>query len=145
MIREATLQDVPLLRSLTEQLGYTIPISQMEENVRIYLQDPEKFLFVAVFEEDVVGYIALDIAQTFHRKGKHMRVVSLVVDSAKRGQGIGTFLLQEAERVAKQERCWAIELTSSARREKEGTHDFYVGQGYEKNGSQAYFRKILEE
>ena len=141
-IRNALPEDVPSLVSLIDQLGYPMDPSILIENVNVYLRDPDRSLFVAEIEGKVVGCIASDMAQTFHREGKHMRVVSLVVDRALRRKGIGKALLEEAEGWARQQGCWVIEVTSSFRRKKEGTHDFYTKQGYLKNSSQ-YFCKLL--
>jgi len=143
-IRKASLEDAPALVDLTHQLGYTINLQALSDNVKAYLGESDRSLFVAALEGFVVGYIALDVAQTFHRGGKHMRVVSLVIDRLHRGRGIGKLLLQKAEERAKQQGCWVVEVTSSSRRQKEGTHDFYLKRGYLKDGSQAYFYKLLE-
>ncbi len=142
-IREAVLNDVSVIANLTEQLGYTTSLSTLHANILSYLQVDERSLFVAVANDIVVGYIASDMAQTFHREGKHMKVVSLVVDQSQRGKGIGKGLLQAAENWAMKHKCWMVELTSSFRRQNEGTHDFYLNQGYQKTGSQ-YFRKLME-
>jgi len=144
-IRKASLDDVQVLVDLTGQLGYKISVSLLAQNLRAYLQDPDRSLFVADIDGGVVGYIAMDAAITFHREGKHVRVVSLVVDRLHRGRGLGALLLQAGECWAKEQNGWVIEVTSSSAREKEGTHDFYIKQGYLKNGSQAYFRKLMDE
>jgi len=142
-IRRANVEDAPVLNDLTGQLGYKISLSTLAQNLRAYLQDPDRSLFVAEIDGEVVGYIALDVAFTFHREGKQVRVVSLVVDRLHRGRGLGKLLLQSAEVWAKEQNGWVIELTSSSAREKDGTHDFYLKQGYLKNGSQAYFHKLM--
>lgn len=143
-IRKANLEDAPVLVDLTAQLGYKISLSALTQNVEAYLQDPDRSLFVAEIDGGVVGYIALDAAFTFHREGKQVRVVSLVVDRLHRGRGLGALLLQSGESWAKQQNGWVIEVTSSSARERDGTHDFYIKQGYLKNGSQAYFRKLMD-
>lgn len=142
-IRKAKLADAPILIRLTDQLGYRMTLPALVANLKAYLQDSDRSIFVAAIKGDVVGFIALDVAQTFHREGKHMRIVSLVVDQSYRGKGIGKLLLQAAEDWAKQQSCWVIEVTSSFRRQKEGVHDFYVNQGYLKKGSQ-YFNKLMD-
>jgi len=143
-VRKANIEDAPVLLDLTAQLGYKVSLSLLTQHLRAYLQDPDRSLFVAEIDGDVVGYIAMDAAFTFHREGKHVRVVSLVVDRLHRGRGLGKLLLQSAEIWAKEQNGWVIELTSSSAREKDGTHDFYTKQGYLKNGSQAYFRKLMD-
>jgi GNAT superfamily N-acetyltransferase len=142
-IRSASLEDVPLLQDLMAQLGYPLDPLNLVQNVNAYLDDPDRALLVAEVGGRGVGCMAIDIAQTFHREGKHMRIVSLVVDHSWRGKGVGKGLLGAAEEMARQRGCWVIELTSSSRREADGTHDFYIDQGYVKNSSQAYFHKLL--
>lgn len=143
IIRKAAIADTSQLHSLIHQLGYAIPLPALESNMAAYFADSEKMLLVAEGEGRVVGCLALDMTQTFHREQRQMRVITLVVDQAHRGKGVGKELLSFAEGVAKGEGCWLVDLTSSTRREKEGTHDFYTAAGYHKNDSQAYFHKLL--
>jgi GNAT superfamily N-acetyltransferase len=142
-IRRAALTDLPRLIDLVGQLGYKTDPSALKNNLLAYLENPRSSVLIAELEGIVAGCLAYDMAPTFHREGKHFRVVSLVVDLALRGKGIGKKLLRFAEEIARKEGCWVIELTSSSRREKEGTHEFYVKEGYQKNGEQAYFRKTI--
>lgn len=141
-IRPGSVEDSPLLLDLIDQLGYKISLPSLYENILAYLRDPDRFLLVSEIEGRVVGCIALDMAQTFHREGKSMRVVSLVVDCMYQKKGIGRSLLERAEDLARNNGCWIIELTSSFWRQRKGVHDFYVNRGYLKEGSQ-YFHKLL--
>lgn len=143
LIRSATLKDTFVLIDLIHQLGYSLSQDQAEENIRLYLKDPDLGMYVGEVDGRVVGCIAFAICLAFHKAEPQMRVMSLVVDSAYRNQGIGKELILRAEAHARSKSCFAIELTSSLLREKDGTHDFYLAQGYEKNGLQAYFRKFL--
>jgi N-acetylglutamate synthase-like GNAT family acetyltransferase len=142
-IRKPTLNDATILTDLLDQLGYKMALPTLLENMQSYMEDPDRALLIAEKEGKVVGCIAIDIAQTFHRPEKHMRVVSLVVDRAHKRKGIGKLLLKEAEELAKQRGCWVIEVTSSIRRQREGTHDFYLNNGYLSEG-QAYFLKLVK-
>ena len=142
-IRKATLADSNQLISLVEQLGYKLNEETMKKNINAYIQLPNRELIVAEMDGNVIGCLALDLLPTFHAEEKQMRIISLVVDQLCRGKGIGRFLLHAAEDIAKKEQCWMIELTSSSRREKDGTHAFYINEGYAKNGNQAYFRKYI--
>lgn len=142
-IRKATLADSNQLISLVEQLGYKLNEETMKKNINAYIQLPNRELIVAEMDGNVIGCLALDLLPTFHAEEKQMRIISLVVDQLCRGKGIGRLLLHAAEDIAKKEQCWMIELTSSSRREKDGTHAFYINEGYAKNGNQAYFRKYI--
>lgn len=143
MIRIAQTHDLLGLHNLVQQLGYDLDLSIFENTVLSYLTDAERAVYVDEVDGVIAGFIALDIMQTFHHHQKQMRIISLVIDQSKRGLGIGGKLLKVAENLAREKDCWVVELTSSSRREKEGTHDFYINHGYLKNGEQAYFRKLL--
>jgi N-acetylglutamate synthase-like GNAT family acetyltransferase len=142
-IRKATSEDLRQIVHLMGQLGYELSESKVKKNIDAYITFPNRELLVAQMDGQVVGCLALDILQTFHKEENQMRIISLVVDGVCRGKGIGKFLLNAAEELAVKQGCWMVELTSSERREKDGTHDFYGKEGYRKNGDQAYFRKIL--
>lgn len=142
-IRRATSSDLTSIADLTIQLGYPTPLVKLAENLDHYLNAPDHIFLVAVQNDTVVGYIAMFLVRTFHREGKQMRIVSLVVNHAHRGKGVGKKLLKAAEVIAQEQNCWVIEVTSSARRKPHGTHDFYLSQEYVNDGSQAYFRKLI--
>ena len=125
MVRRAQMMDAPTVQKLLEQLGYLLTLEETKRNLQMYLTDEEREVFVAQINGQIVGLLALDMAQTFHRVEKQMHIISLVVHEAHRGSGIGRNLLKEAEMLARKQKCWVIELTSSTRREQEATHRFY--------------------
>lgn len=112
----------------------------MQQNLLIYGSDA----FVLELNGDILACLAFHILPQFHSEEKHMRIVSLVVDKKHRQKGIGKQMLKEAERIAVENGCCVIELTSSARRISTGAHAFYAGQGYLADGEKIYFRKQIQ-
>ncbi|MBU6383722.1 MAG: GNAT family N-acetyltransferase [Verrucomicrobia bacterium] len=137
MFRQATQKDIPQLIGLIKQLGYCIDAATLQQNITLY----GAAAFVIESNGAVIGFLAYHILPQFHSSESHMRIVSVVVDAQHRNQGIGKKLLAEAERIALQEGCTVIELTSAAHRIAGGTHAFYKGQGYVSDGRKVYFRK----
>jgi (aminoalkyl)phosphonate N-acetyltransferase len=71
--------------------------------------------------------------------------VSLIVRDTHRRQGIGKRLLRKAELYARCQNCTTLELSSSLKRIKLGTHHFYEALGYNNEGEYKsdYLRKFL--
>ena len=143
ILRAANLEDVPQLTDLLDQLGYPMSPAAVQDNLHAYLRDPDRAVLVAEVNGKIAGCLALDIARTFHREANQMRIVSLVIDRDYRRKGIGKLLLAKAEERAKKEGCWIIEVTSAARRKKDGTHAFYEHQGYGNDTSELFFYKTI--
>ena len=88
MVRRAQMMDAPTVQKLLEQLGYLLTLEETKRNLQMYLTDEEREVFVAQINGQIVGLLALDMAQTFHRVEKQMHIISLVVHEAHRGTGI---------------------------------------------------------
>lgn len=121
-----------------DQLGYKPRPEVLERNLNIYGES----VLVYEIQAQVMGCLAYHILPLFHSEQLFMRIVSLVVDQRHRGKGVGKKLLEEAEKIAKQKGCEAIELTSGAHRMKSGAHAFYKELGYS-DGETVYFRKKI--
>lgn len=135
MFRLPTLNDVSKLISLINQLGYNISDDLLRQNLKSYGDS----VFVMEIANEIVGFLAYHICVQFHSYEKHMRIVTVVVDQKERGKGVGKKLLQEAEKIADEQNCAIIELTSAAHRMN--SHQFYLSLGYQMNGEKIYFRK----
>lgn len=144
-IRKVALCDVKALLPLISQLGY--PISEEELIARLALyQGYNDAAWVALLEDKIIGSVAVHVYDLFHCTERYGRIVSLVVDQPYRRLGVGKQLLEYAERYAMEKGCSALELTSSLKRLKYGSHDFYDSHGYKNNGEyeSRYFRKFLK-
>ena len=142
--RETTVGDVQSLTSLMTQLGYPIEVDNMHQNILKYLSLENQKAWVAEWNGEVVGCIAVAITSYFHREGSFLRIITMVVDEKKRRMGIGKRLMQLAEDYAREKWCSHVELTSGVHRETLGSHKFYESLGYaELSSKKKYFGKKL--
>jgi ribosomal protein S18 acetylase RimI-like enzyme len=137
-IEQATLTDSFSISKLLGQLGYAT--SQMEVLRRINIfTEPGYKLLVAKENETVLGFIALHIYHQIHHGGPIGRITSFCVDEKVRGKGIGSALLDEAEKYFAEHGCIKIEVTSNKRRDQ--THEYYLRHGYSETSK--HFVKII--
>lgn len=85
-------------------------------------------VLVAVVDGRVVGLAGLDYAWLFHADLPTARLMSIVVDEAFRGRGIGRRLVEAAVEQARAWGCDRLELTS--RLERVEAHSFYESVGF---------------
>lgn len=104
-------------------------------------QDPRHFMIVAVDEGDApVGWA--HIHETFLFISEPcMQVFALVVDEASRGKGVGKFMMDRVEEMARERGLSRVYLRSQAKREQ--AHAFYERLGYVKIKTQYAFEKKL--
>jgi GNAT superfamily N-acetyltransferase len=84
--------------------------------------------FVAVADGRLVGLAAVHMAWMLHVDAPTARLMSIVVDEACRGQGIGRRLVEASIEQARAWGCDRMELTS--RLAREGAHSFYETVGF---------------
>jgi len=84
---------------------------------------------VAERDSTVVGLLNWHVMATIHRPRPVGRIVTLVVDKAVRGLGIGALLVAQAERRTREAGCGMLEVTSNAR--LVNAHQFYERLGFE--------------
>jgi N-acetylglutamate synthase-like GNAT family acetyltransferase len=144
IIREACLSDSAAIADLMGQLGYPTTAEIMSDRIKLYQQDRLHKALVAELEGVVIGCVALAISERFHRVGRTMRIMGLIVDAEHRRQGAGKLLMESAEKFAQENNCDVIELTSGMHRDALGSHDFYKRLGYtELNDIKKYMAKKL--
>jgi GNAT superfamily N-acetyltransferase len=131
-IRRARPGDEREIDSLYRQLhegDYTSPGAVgMRRAIRAVSQRPDEALFVAVEEGRIVGTNHVLI---FRHLGRALRpaaiIENMVVDSGRRGAGIGEALMDAALDVARRKGCYKLSLTSN--RKRRGAHRFYENFG----------------
>lgn len=141
IIREAKTEDAPFLAELNKnEMGYEYPAEETENNLRAALSRTGERIFVAVYNDMVVGYIhACDYDLLFAPKMKN--ILGIAVDSDLCGNGIGSALMSEVEKWAKETNACGIRLVSGESRT--GAHKFYEKCGYKSSKLQKNFKKML--
>ncbi len=128
IIRIASVEDAEAIATLMKQLGYETPPSLLVEKLRLFSQSQDDEAFVATEDRAVIGCISVHIHELFHARGRLGRITSLVVQSDRRGTGVGAALMTEAERFFKANGCVKAEVTSGEHRA--AAHRFYLSRGF---------------
>ena len=85
--------------------------------------------FVAVFNDEVVGFISLVWSFAIGCEVGFIHVVALAVKTEKQNKGIGTKLIKYVENYATEKRIRSIILNTGVQRTE--AHTFYKSKGYE--------------
>jgi GNAT superfamily N-acetyltransferase len=126
--RRVRSTDISDLAALLEELGFPATTAEIESRFTEVEQLPSDAVFVAVVEDQVVGFVSLHVMPYFTSGDRVCRVMTLVVQKAMRSQGIGKELIRTVEAFAREAGCSAIEVTSADYRKD--AHAFYARQGY---------------
>ena len=94
---------------------------------------------VAEVDGEVVGLAHLQVTPTIEYDRPAAKIGALVVDEARRGEGVGRALVETMDAEARARGCVVLFLTTSARRTD--AHEFYRRVGLEETGKR--FTKTL--
>ena len=135
--RQAKRQDLPeIVRMLADDfLGATreryenpLPESYAKAFAEIEA-DKNNELIVAEAGGEIVGTLQITFTPSISfRGGKRATIESVRVDEKYRGQGIGREMMKWAIERAKEENCFAVQLTTNGGRKK--AHRFYENLGF---------------
>ncbi len=138
-IRRARDEDCETIAELLGELGY--PASPDEAVRRLSkLRSSDYVVFVSVRDGQVVGLMSLHPVNCLHSSSPACYLMGLVTRATMHGHGIGTALLEEAERWAREHGCDRVRLTSATHRT--AAHAFYERQGFPETGRR--FAKQIE-
>lgn len=138
-------KNVQDIKNLMEYLDYFSETSSIQKRIENFLVFPLNKIYLAKVKSSFVGYIALAFHHLIVTKYYRCRIENLVVDPLYRRQGVGQKLVAFSECYALSCQSSIIDVTSSMKREKEGTHTFYKALGFQNEGPEErlYFRKKL--
>jgi len=140
-IRPALLNDFGGVLTLFCQL-WPEKVLNRERQQAVYnamLESGGYELLCAVKEEAIAGFASLSIQHNFWQEGRILYITTMIVDEKHRGQGIGTALIREIEKIARERGCKRIELESAFHRTD--AHAFYEKMGFEKR-AHFYSREV---
>lgn len=142
-VRVAKESDIDCLKKWLEEPGILkyFPMNdsrEVEDSAKLWLTYAAKqAAFTAVKDGKVVGMAVLYI-QPFE-KLKHQCLFAIVVDPEERGQGIGTTLLKEIEKIGKKKH--GLEILHLEVYEKNPAFELYKRLGFKEYGRQKHFLK----
>jgi GNAT superfamily N-acetyltransferase len=136
-----TPSDAESVCSLSEQLGYSMPVSTTQNRILTVLDQPGHCAFVGEQDGVVVGWIHLYISHIIESTNSHVEIGGLVVDEACRGQGIGKALVQAGENWTL--KCGLLDIRLRSAVKRIDAHAFYEKLGYQLVKTQMRFQKKL--
>lgn len=127
-IRDARESDAAELAGLTTELGYPSTPDDIARRLPFVLSGPEQRLLVAVDDDGrALAWMHVIINRTLEND-PYAQIVGLVVAASARGVGIGSRLVAEGERWARELGMATVRVRSNVTRER--THEFYLRAGY---------------
>lgn len=140
-IRPMTTADADDVAALAQQLGYPAQTAQIIHRFELLMEQPGNALFVAEDDDErVVGWVHV-VGRVYLDSDPFAQVGGIVVDEARRGQGVGRLLLATAEQWAAERGYDEIRLWSNIVRND--AHAFYEHLGYAPVKTSHVFRKAL--
>ena len=141
LVRALERRDYKELALLMEELGYPATPEEIKERFDKLDDHPDYISLVAVLNGMVVGFSGMCRMHYFEMNGMYVRILSFIVSSAVRKQGVGSILLEASEKWAVEHGCTGIVLNSGNRPERQAAHAFYTANGYQVKSSG--FVKVL--
>jgi|SRR6185312_6847141 len=126
-IRLITENDAIALTDLSKQLGYSLSIGETAENIREVLADKDHAAFVAIIDNQVVGWIHVLRAIRIESK-PFIEIGGLVVDENYRKQGIGKLLVNKAKEWSKEKHIDKLRVRCNRKRTE--SHQFYLALAF---------------
>lgn len=141
IIRNAEVLDAEDIYYINKtSLGYDYDLDKQRKNLQAVLNDKTQVIFVADIGDKVVGYIHLTSYDVIYTD-TYKNCLGLAVDNDYKRMGVGSALLKQGEKWAKENGAVGIRLCSGI--ERENAHKFYLSQGYVENKLQKNLKKIL--
>jgi GNAT superfamily N-acetyltransferase len=131
-IREVKTNDSPGIARLVTQLGYPSSEAEIRNRLAVFSGRPDYAVWVAESSGRIVGLVGVFVHYALEFDGAYGRLLGLVVDEARRGEGIGKQLMEHTERWLREHGVNHLTLTSGKQRTQ--AHGFYRRLGYEETG-----------
>lgn len=135
-IRGITEQDAEAVNALSIQLGYAMPVEQTRANVRSVLGTKGHNAFVALHENQIIGWIGVAEALQIE-SAPFCEIRGLIVDERYRGRGIGKLLIEKAKHWGKETGTKTLRLRTNTIRKE--AHLFYQRIGFKEIKEQKVF------
>ncbi len=133
LIRDYSKSDIADVCDLMKNsLDYDVAPDALSSRIGQMQSHGEYKILIAEDNGSVLGFIGLHLGHAFEISGKVMRVIALAVRRDCQGKGIGTMLVAESEKYAKENGVTVIGVNSGLKREL--AHKFYEKQGFSRKG-----------
>jgi N-acetylglutamate synthase-like GNAT family acetyltransferase len=133
-MRPAEQKDIKELCVLMEALsGRAISPEQMLNRLEFVAESKVDSLFVCEEDGQIVGLLGFRIRENLEEMSRFGEISAIVVDPSNRRRGVGRFMMDYAEKLARELGCKGSWLVSGFGREREA-HKFYQRLGYQITG-----------
>lgn len=141
-LRDARISDAADIARLAGALGYPSTSQQVRERLQAMLRDPRNYITVAEMPGDgLVGWLHVYRHELLEME-PFAEIGGLIVGEAFRGRGIGSRLIEAAQRWTLS--CGMEDLRVRTRVERERAHRFYYRHGFELRKTQLVLAKTLK-
>jgi GNAT superfamily N-acetyltransferase len=127
-VRAMQDEDLPLVRQLNFQLGYSGTIKQIRARFVGVREQPGQELFVALVGERLVGWLHVQSHRSLESE-PYAEIAGLIVDRNERRHGVGRALVERACAWAKEQQHATVRVRSDVQREEAAK--FYPALGFE--------------
>jgi GrpB-like predicted nucleotidyltransferase (UPF0157 family)/GNAT superfamily N-acetyltransferase len=115
-VRPAAPGDADAIAPLLGELGYPTDPREVGARLTDLLQRDGEGALVYDRDGDTVGLLTWQLTHLIYRSAPQLRITALVVRSDQRRRGVATELLAAVERIASEQGCIRLELTTRPRR-----------------------------
>ncbi len=137
-VRAMAAADLPRVAELSLQLGYPVALAELHRRFERLARSPSDALFVA--GEPVGGWIHLEHRESLE-SGESVEITGLVVDAARRREGLGRALVARAEQWALQRGVSRLRVRSNVTRQE--SHHFYPALGFARAKTQHVYERLI--
>jgi GNAT superfamily N-acetyltransferase len=134
-VRVAARGDIPAVARLLAEMDNEppMPLARAERLFREMARYPDYRCYLAYEgDEPVATFTLLIFDALVHGGSREALLDGVVVTAARRGQGIGRAMIQEAMRLAANAGCYKLALSSNIKRKD--AHRFYESLGFQQHG-----------
>ena len=139
-IKKITIEHAPHAQRLAKQLGYSLLLTQIENNIREVANEKDHAAFVALFEEKIVGWIHA-FRTVFIESRPFIEIAGLVVDENYRSKGVGKKLVEKIKEWSLEKAVSEVRVRSNIIRAE--AHQFYLALGFTEIKEQKVFQMNL--
>ena len=131
LFEEKDFNQINKLLQLYYELGYPTTSKELIHRLSKINNHKDYYILLLIEDEIIIGFSGMCRMMFYENDGNYMRILSFVVNSNFRGNGFGSLLLKESEKLADKLNCKVITLNSGIRTERENAHKFYKANGFE--------------
>jgi N-acetylglutamate synthase-like GNAT family acetyltransferase len=133
-MRKAGAKDIDTLCELMSDLGgHAVTLEQMQDRLKMVEESKIDSLFVCEENGIILGLLGFRVRENLEEASRFGEISAIDVSKDKRRSGVGRFIMDYAETLARQFNCKGMWLVSGFKREEEA-HEFYKQLGYEITG-----------